>query len=146
MSTPIETNTEQLQEVLQQVYNLPSRSGGSTTPDLVINYEEPPGYDQEGTYYDWTSIESMDFNGLVEKLQNQEPVNVHIKAIGYYGTSQFIGVLTPEAVYYSPDNNRIHVIWVASYNAAWDYGMYRMKIVIESDGSIYNISRDELPS
>ena len=36
MSTPIETNTEQLQEVLQQVYNLPSRSGGSTTPDLVI--------------------------------------------------------------------------------------------------------------
>lgn len=40
MSTPIETNTEQLQEVLQQVYNLPSRSGGSSEPDLVITTGE----------------------------------------------------------------------------------------------------------
>ena len=38
MSTPIETNTEELQEVLQQVYNLPNRSGGggSSDPDLAI--------------------------------------------------------------------------------------------------------------
>lgn len=37
MSTPIETNTEQLQEVLQQVYNLPNRSGGSASYDLTVN-------------------------------------------------------------------------------------------------------------
>lgn len=37
MSTPIETNTEELNEILQQVYNLPSRSGGgSAEADLTI--------------------------------------------------------------------------------------------------------------
>ena len=45
MSTPIETNTEELQEVLQQVYNLPNRSGGggSADPDLAI--ETDYGFD-----------------------------------------------------------------------------------------------------
>ena len=36
MSTPIETNTEALQEILQTVYNLPMAGGGSAKPDLVI--------------------------------------------------------------------------------------------------------------
>lgn len=35
MATPIETNTEELQEILQTVYNLPM-AGGSSEPDLVI--------------------------------------------------------------------------------------------------------------
>lgn len=34
----IKTNTEELQEILQTVYNLPNASGGSTEPDLVITY------------------------------------------------------------------------------------------------------------
>lgn len=41
MSTPIETNTEELQEILQTVYNLPMAGGGSSEPDLVIT----PGED-----------------------------------------------------------------------------------------------------
>ena len=42
MSTPIKTNTEELQEILQTVYNLPNASGGgSTEPDLVITYNNP---------------------------------------------------------------------------------------------------------
>ena len=36
MSTPIETNTEELQEILQTVYNLPTAGGGSSEPDLMI--------------------------------------------------------------------------------------------------------------
>lgn len=36
MATPIETNTEELQEILQTVYNLPMAGGGSSEPDLVI--------------------------------------------------------------------------------------------------------------
>ena len=34
----IKTNTEELQEILQTVYNLPNASGGSAEPDLVITY------------------------------------------------------------------------------------------------------------
>lgn len=40
MSTPIETNTEKLQEILQTVYNLPMAGGGSAEPDLVITPTE----------------------------------------------------------------------------------------------------------
>lgn len=37
MSTPIETNTEELQEILQTVYNLPNAGGGSASYDLTVN-------------------------------------------------------------------------------------------------------------
>lgn len=40
MSSPIKTNTEELQNILQQVYNLPDRSSGSAEPDLVITPDE----------------------------------------------------------------------------------------------------------
>lgn len=37
MSTPMETNTEQLREILQQVYDLPEAgNGGGSEPDLAI--------------------------------------------------------------------------------------------------------------
>lgn len=58
MSTPIETNTEELQEILQTVYNLPDAGGGSSEPDLVItpleNFEfTAPGVDPN---YNLTNI------------------------------------------------------------------------------------------
>lgn len=40
MSTPMETNTEELREILQTVYNLPMAGGGSAEPDLVITPDE----------------------------------------------------------------------------------------------------------
>lgn len=43
MSTPIETNTAELQEILQTVYNLPMAGGGSAEPDLVIGFDDING-------------------------------------------------------------------------------------------------------
>lgn len=41
MSTPMETNTDQLRQILQQVYDLPEAgSGSSAEPDLVITPTE----------------------------------------------------------------------------------------------------------
>jgi hypothetical protein len=77
MSTPIETNTEELQEVLQQVYNLPNRSGGSTTPDLVI----PVDFKSFETIEE-TDIGEVDSSAVIatqNKLSNGEAVNVLIK-------------------------------------------------------------------
>lgn len=52
MSTPIETNTEELQEILQTVYNLPMAGGGSSEPDLVI-YGVPIA--STGDYFNFVS-------------------------------------------------------------------------------------------
>ena len=52
MATPIETNTEELQEILQTVYNLPMAGGGSAEPDLVITGIPET---ETGNYFAWTS-------------------------------------------------------------------------------------------
>lgn len=49
MSTPIETNTEELQEILNTVYNLPMAGGGSSEPDLVITASENFSWDVPST-------------------------------------------------------------------------------------------------
>lgn len=40
MATPLETNTEELQKILQQVYDLPNANSSGTEPDLVITPTE----------------------------------------------------------------------------------------------------------
>ena len=68
MSTPIETNTEELQEILQTVYNLPNRSsGGSAEPDLVIG--STSGWLDSTTASDTFYIKSGDISTVVEKLK-----------------------------------------------------------------------------
>ena len=93
MSTPIETNTEQLQEVLQQVYNLPSRSGGSTTPDLVL------GINAENTKTGWyqldesrlsdISIISGSVSAVAEKLKQGITPRILLKALEFYANNEW---------------------------------------------------------
>lgn len=81
MSTPIETNTEELQEILQTVYNLPNRSsGGGDNYDLIIPVDVP-AYEGSGCLMvehlgeiDWAAVSATG-----EKLRNGENVNVLIK-------------------------------------------------------------------
>lgn len=54
MSTPIETNTNELQEILQTVYNLSMSGGGSNEPDLVIT-GMVQGDDGKGNYFAFVS-------------------------------------------------------------------------------------------
>lgn len=56
MSTPIETNTEELQEILQTVYNLPNAGGsGSAKTDLIIKTAN-------GFAFDSTSARNISFD------------------------------------------------------------------------------------
>ena len=56
MSTPIETNTEELQEILQTVYNLPNAGGsGSAKTDLIIKTAN-------GFAFDGTSARNISFD------------------------------------------------------------------------------------
>lgn len=79
MSTPIETNTEQLQEVLQQVYNLPNRSGGSNSYDLIIPINALTM--QSLTASDIGEIDYDAVAATKAKLTNGETVKVLIKGL-----------------------------------------------------------------
>lgn len=81
MSTPIETNTEQLQEVLQQVYNLPNRSGGGNSYDLTINLS---GNYWPGDSYDvatnlTATFEESDLRNIAEKITAGENASVIVR-------------------------------------------------------------------
>lgn len=86
MSTPIETNTEQLQEVLQQVYNLPNRSGGSAW-DCVITSDWRPWYSdsQNAPFY----VESGSLLSVWEKGNRGEKPNVLFRYLGEYEGDYF---------------------------------------------------------
>lgn len=78
MSTPIETNTEELRGVLNDVYNLPNRStGGSSEPDLVIEFidvdPERRGMNNHPEYFSYDANDAI--IRVVEKLRAKKPVN-----------------------------------------------------------------------
>ena len=87
MSTPMETNTEQLREILQQVYDLPEAgSGGSAEPDLVIALTAPFNY---GNFVGHTTvaIESGSLEAVAEAfIAGRSPV---VKIKHFYVTHGF---------------------------------------------------------
>ena len=93
MATPIETNTEELQEILNTVYNLPMAGGGSSEPDLIIglNVANTQSKNPTATNADYrynledVSIVSGSVATVVEKLNRNEPVRVLMREINFYG-------------------------------------------------------------
>lgn len=70
MATPIETNTEELQEILQTVYNLPMAGGGSAEPDLVITATENFGWDSPSTNQDYNLAKiAFDPNAVISMYE-----------------------------------------------------------------------------
>lgn len=83
MSTPIETNTEQLQEVLQQVYNLPSRSGGNTKYDMTINLSGEFWVSDSSDYKPseklTVTFDESEFRNTAEKLYAGESASIIVR-------------------------------------------------------------------
>lgn len=86
MSTPIETNTEQLQEVLQQVYNLPNRSGGNTWDCVITTVERPPLGNSGDLDF---SVVSGSLLSVWEKVNRGEKPNVLYQFLGEYEGDYF---------------------------------------------------------
>ena len=97
MATPIETNTEELQEILQTVYNLPMAGGGSSEPDLVIGLnvanttsKTPTSSSSEYRYHlEDVSIVSGSVATVVEKLNRNEPVRVLMREVNFYSETSW---------------------------------------------------------
>ena len=97
MSTPIETNTEELQEVLDSLYglNMAAVGGGSSEPDLVIglNVENtkvyPDGSSAPNRHLgmmtlDDVTILSGSVSATVEKIKQGLAVRVLLKDVHFY--------------------------------------------------------------
>lgn len=100
MSTPIETNTEELQEILQTVYNLPTAGGGSSEPDLVIglNVTDTKVFADGATNnardlldmtVDDVSIISGSVSATAEKVKQGLPVRVLIRSVHFYWSNSW---------------------------------------------------------
>lgn len=70
MSTPIETNTEELQQAVQRVYNLPNIGGsGNAQPDLVIGLSMPIRYIAPTSENTTVTIESGSLLAVAEAFR-----------------------------------------------------------------------------
>ena len=93
MSTPIETNTEELQEILQTVYNLPNAGGsGKVSWDCVI---ESSGTYLEGGKIKFTVV-SGSLRSVFDKLTSGEKPNVILRH--YYDYDGDFGTYYSECI------------------------------------------------
>lgn len=87
MATPIETNTEELQEILQTVYNLPMAGGGSAEADLVLTATENFSWDSPSTNEDYNlSKIAFDPNAVIsmyEKHSAGKDVRATLRGLFY---------------------------------------------------------------
>lgn len=91
----IENNTEQLQEILQTVQDLPM--AGSSEPDLVIGVnvantqsKNPlAGVESYRYHVEDISIEGGSVAAVVEKLKQNKPVRVLMREINFYGLREW---------------------------------------------------------
>ena len=119
MSTPIETNTEELQEILQTVYNLPNAGGGSSEPDLVIGFDDTnwdgiTGPDQ--FTFDQTAVVST-----YNKLLSGETVNCVLNAIYWPNSGGYLKASSPHVTAFavSEAGNSARVGYMRVFFSLW---------------------------
>lgn len=143
MSTPIETNTEELNEILQTVYNLPNRSsGGSAEPDLVIGLNAADT-DSSLWYEEYSvdniSIESGSISAVAEKVKQGLPVDVQFVALCFYAPERWFKIVGKakqvSVSNYSdyPNENYSYLIVSFNYDVFPDYNDYKENIRIQFD-------------
>ena len=122
MSTPIETNTEELREILQTVYNLPNAGGGgSAEPDLVITLDPAP--DLGGMSGSDNNL-SFDHDAVVNtytKILSGQPVNCVLNAKYYIASGTPVDACSPQitAIAAAESNNSARVGFLNVFFYLW---------------------------
>lgn len=140
MATPIEANTEGLQEILQTVYNLPMAGGGSAEPDLVLNITLPSTKQLSGISTSDVTIKSGSVANTYAKLQNREEVKVYAECDYYYGASvvKFTGIFYPSLVCmaYIEGSNSLAVNFLGSRFPGYPYEVEHVCIMLDLDETV----------
>ena len=100
MSMPIETNTEELQDIVNYVYNLPNIGGKSSQPDLVIglNVENTKVCPDDSStpnrnFFDMTEEDIVVLQGSVstvaDKINQGLPVKIALKVVHFYWSNSW---------------------------------------------------------
>ena len=132
MSTPIETNTEELQEILQTVYNLPNASGGSSEPDLVIGLTES-GMNGITGNTELFSFNSDEVVNAYAKLLSGETVNCVLNADYFPNSGGKVKASSPHIIAYAEivDNNSAFAgTMTVHFNLWYSYGWTGSMLVI----------------
>lgn len=124
MSTPIETNTEELQEILQTVYNLPNAGGGSSAPDLVIGLDTSDLLTIT-SQTERLTFDSADVVNAYNKLLSGETVNCVLNAKYHIHSGPAVSASSPQITVYatSEDGNSARVGYVDVFFNLW-YNYY----------------------
>ena len=131
MSTPIETNTEELNEILQTVYNLPNRSsGGSAEPDMTIRTTEGFDFASYPTTYDYNcnhvTVDQNEFMATYEKLMAGNDVRVTLTGsmpMSTYGLETFATIQADRVIAYIDDYPEVPSIMVR-FRVPCQYGHF----------------------
>lgn len=139
MSTPIETNTEELQEILQTVYSLPMAGGGSSDPDLVI------GLDTSDTMVINDNVEKLSFDSAAvieayNKLLSGETVNCVLNAKYHVDSGPAVDASSPQITIFAksdPNNStRVGFIYVC-FNLWYSYNGFNGTLLVQLDFNIH---------
>ena len=139
MSTPIETNTEELQEILQTVYNLPMAGGGSSEPDLVIGLDTSDSQEITGSPEKLT-FESADVINAYNKLLSGETVNCVLNAKYRVDSGSAINASSPQITLMarSEANNSARVgFMLADFNLRYSNNEVDGTALVEIEFSIH---------
>lgn len=120
MSTPIETNTEELREILNTVYNLPMAGGGSAEPDLVIGLDASDTLGINGPAERLT-FDSEAVINTYNKLLSGKTVNCVLNAKHHIHSGPVVSASSPQITSYavSEDNNSARVGYMVVYFNLW---------------------------
>ena len=142
MSTPMETNTEQLREILQQVYDLPEAGSGGSEPDLVIGFDDT---NWEGlTGPDQFTFEQTAVVATYNKLLTGQTVNCVLNAVYWPHSGHPISASSPHvtAFAFSESNNSARVGYMRVYFNLWreynlnGYWTFIIEFSIIGDGTV----------
>ena len=139
MSTPIETNTEELQEILQTVYNLPMAGGGSAEPDLVIGLDTSD-LEAISDSPEKLTFESADVINAYNKLLSGETVNCVLNAKYRVDSGPAINASSPQIALMarSEGNNSARVgFMLADFNLRHINNVFNGTVLVEIEFSIH---------
>lgn len=140
MSTPIETNTEELQVILQTVYNLPmAGGGGSAEPDLVITLDNTDWGSMTG-HAELLSFNQEDVINTYNKLISGETVNCVLNAIYWPFSGGPVKASSPQISVYakSEDGNSTRDGYMcADFNLWYAYSGFAGFLLVQILFEIY---------